>query len=983
MHIPFTPNHLNLISACYPPSAALVTAGPEYLPNSQELSRLTYYAANRPGKINKLSSELEKKVKVDCRKAQAGNARARASLLITLAIFKSLAAECRRDISLLTASLIASVKATLSTLSADLEVVARVANVFTAWTTYTDGHIIGVDREVTEDYISCLQHFSDMGKTMLEDDEVKNRTRLVSLAAITASMNSEALFNSSTTFKQQVSTLMPAVLTPLLEVDIATLSHEASDIKEQPMSAALNEFRTRPAMERRAASIHLHIDGDKGPSEGDVTNAALRALYSLLGHSNGNQAAVTVAATIEHLDNANAWDSTSNCCWCAEKAAEWTQYQYRYAIPTRLVECLAEGQDAPHSTSRHSTLAAMITTVFTSPTPLVNLSTSDIISSLITLIFRRIAIDPADALLPTLVECIASLGTHVYYADQIQDLAGELISRLVLVETNGVPTYGRAHGEKARTEAVRCLLAGLLGIIHAADMHEAAKDAEAEAEKDKEPQLAGTSPTLPSPTSPTPRDVHVRPSRRTKVPPEVWHDTLVLLCDSAYAVRADYAVALVSYLAKEVPRLDDHVDADGVRRTRTLIEGPSQQASKMAAMVYGDATTRFLHALHAYLYALATSSTWTFPSASSTPSPEDFKDGAANSDARQSRDTSRRSINLPRSRKTSVIMRVLEQVPSQISPSVSTNALRSDYGNILGMLTAVHESLPVRGLLIGVPMLLALSNAAHVDESADASVFPLAQAIEQVVARTWLTIGKVWNCPEVIEIAEKAFSSISTVDLPSIPDLHPGTFHPPRDGLPFASESTANQTLPTLDTQALVLAVSSSPNVQEATGLDQQTLLQRLSAPWTAQSAYKESLETRAGYQDGLTPLVKVAPTLMHIDNKSLQSLARSTRGVGVTDLREALQGRNGASNTNLANRAPSISTLDHMSSVMPDPFHKLTPTKSRPQRSKLAGPGEVRDVLNKLGIGKQNGTPMLKPSFPTLQRPEQKPPAFTPPYKT
>lgn len=77
MHL-LTPNHIQLVSACYPPSSALLTAGPDYSPNSQELSRLTYYAANRPGKINKLGSELEKRVKADCRKAAAGNARARA-----------------------------------------------------------------------------------------------------------------------------------------------------------------------------------------------------------------------------------------------------------------------------------------------------------------------------------------------------------------------------------------------------------------------------------------------------------------------------------------------------------------------------------------------------------------------------------------------------------------------------------------------------------------------------------------------------------------------------------------------------------------------------------------------------------------------------------------------------------------------------------------------------------------------------------------
>lgn len=135
-------------------------------------------------------------------------------------------------------------------------------------------------------------------------------------------------------------------------------------------------------------------------------------------------------------------------------------------------------------------------------------------------------------------------------------------------------------------------------------------------------------------------------------------------------------------------------------------------------------------------------------------------------------------------------------------------------------------------------------------------------------------------------------------------------------------------------------------------------------------------MESNVGYdalrRDGLTPLIKVAPSLMHIENMSLQSLTRSPRPVGVTDLREALEGRSSASNPNLDNKPASISTLDHTSAHTAGDY-KLTPTKSRPQRAKVADPGEVRNVLNKLGIGKQNGSPHLKSSFLGLQKSEQK----------
>ncbi|KAH9938265.1 uncharacterized protein B0H18DRAFT_966299 [Fomitopsis serialis] len=867
MHLPFTPNHVYLVSACYPPSAALLTSGPDYLPNSQELSRLTYYASNRSGKITKLASELEKRVKTDCRKAQAGNTRSRASLLITLYIFKALSAECRRDIALLTNSLLSAVNATLSTLLSDLEVAARAATVFTAWATYTDGHLIGVDRDVTQNYMSCLQHFSSMGQQKLDDRETRNRTRLVGLAALIAAVHSEALYHTSTHFKLQVSTVTPALLIPLLDVDVETLNQEACSIKEQPKFAFMDDFRTRPALERRAASIHVHVDGDKGPSSGDVVNASLHAISSLFGHSTGMQAAVIMSAVLDHFDDSGGWSKIEYCRWIAAKAAEWTQYQYRYAVPTRLVECLVEGQDASEPTVRHSTLAAMVTTVFTSPTPLVNLSTSDMISNLISLVFRRISINLTDGLLPTLVECIASLGTHVYYADQIQDLAGELISRIVMVESNGLPAAMKADGERSRSQALRCLLASLLGLMHAADLHESAR--EDATGSPTEVHVAGTSPNLPSTSKPDPRDVHIRPSRRTKIAPEVWHDTLILLCDRDYAVRADYAT----------PKLGDHTDAEGSKRRRSLAEGPTDQAHTTTAIM------------------------------------------------------SRRSMVLsPRVRKTSFIVRAMASVPKKLS----------------------HSAPP----------------AAHFRITATCSLYAAAASfspvLQQLVARTWSVIGRVWKCPEVVQRAEEAVSDLPpSALLPSIHEVLPGTLPPPQQPVPFPGQEPMAD-LPDLDSEAMWRSIANSQVVAETTGLDSEGLGRRLAAAWSAESAFTESVEANSAYdtlgRDALSPLIRVAPALMHIENISLQSLTRSTRGVGGTVHLD----------------------LDHTSSVAhPETLLKLTPTKSRgQQRSRLAGPGEVRDVLNKLGIGKQNGTSQLKSSFSTFQKPEQRAPPLTPPYK-
>ncbi|KAI0092076.1 hypothetical protein BDY19DRAFT_928213 [Irpex rosettiformis] len=994
MHLPFTPNHIQLISACYPPNAALLTAGPDYRPNSQELSRMTYYASNKSGKINKLASELERRVKTDSRKAKGGNIRARASLLITLAIIKALAIECRRDLALLTGSLLASVSVTLSALSSDLEVAARAGSVFTAWTTYTDGHLIEVDQHVAQDYMSCLQIFSLMGRIETPDREVTSRTRLVGLAALTSVVTSEVLYNSTTQLKMQISTLIPALLIPLLDEDVIQLEQEAGKVKEQPTTAHMSEFRNRPAMERRAASIHIHVAGEDGPTSREVANAAIRALSHLFGHSNGGQAAISIQAAIDCFNDANTWDKTEHCSWVAVHAAEWTQYQYRYAIPTRLVECLMQDQDTSKNVSRPQALAAMITAVFNSPIPLVNLSTSDIISSLITVALRRTSKDPEDALLPAIVRSVSSLGTHVYYAEQIQDLAGELISRLVAVETTGLLAGVKCDNNKTRVQAIRCLLAGLLGLIHSAEVHDVT-DAEGQKSGPSSPVLGRS-----ADYGTAEHKAGAKAPRRRNVAPDVWQDTVSLLCDSDYSVRADYSATLVSYFEREIPKLWDVTDTDGVKRIRPLAEEPVQQANVHYAVLHGDNTTRLLNSIHAHLYVLATSSNLGFPSVNTAPSSRhsvngDIAPSTVVTDESNTQDLTdplpqiRRSLAIPRTRKLSVMQRLLQHVPSKLSASTPASATLSDYGNILAVLTTVFTRLPVRGLLTGVPMLLALNSTIQVEESD--VVTPRIAAVRELLASSWTTLAKVWECPELLDVISKGTPSGVENKLPLLSTLEAGEFGPQQNfvPLPVGPETVSvEKAYALLDQEALMLAIVSNKTIQDATGMDRQGLLRKFSASWSAESAFREAIDATSTNADlcradALAPLVKVPPAFMHIDNLSRASLARSTRGVGVTDLREALEGRSSLSNPNLRETAGSISTFDHTSATHGDAL-KLTPVRSRTsQRGKIGGPGDVKDVLNKLGIGKTNGVGMLRPSFAMKKSEQRSTSTVVPPYKT
>ncbi|KNZ74798.1 Protein EFR3 [Termitomyces sp. J132] len=887
MHHLFTPNHVQLLNSCYPPASALLTAGPEYSPNSQELSRLSYYASNHPSKLTKICSEIEKRVRHEARKARAGNIRTRASLLISLSILRALATECRRDIALLSPSLVACVDVTMEAVPTDLEVAARAASVFTSWTTYTDGHLIGTDSTLTKDYLSALSRFAALSRSTLADNEIRNRTRLIGFAALFGALSSGALYHDPIQFKTQVSTLMRPILVTLFETGIDNLDQQAIAIKDMPSSPYLAEFRARPAVERRAPSIHLHIDGDQGPSMGDVSNAALSALCSLAGHTNGVQLGIIMDSAFDSINDAQAWNDVPHCCWLSQKMAEWAQYQYRFAVPTWLVERLCKNPDVPSAVGYHATVAEMATTIFSSSVPLVNLSTSDITSSLIALLLRRVESDPDDAILPELIGCLSSLGRHVYYSDQIQDLTSEIIHHITVLEARGVISQGRSGSTISRTQAIRCLLAALFGLIQAADMGKSV-------EKSDVIDFSHGS----TPAEAFKQEVaNGRISRRTPIPPDVWQDTVSLLCDNDYAIRSDYADALMFYLAEEMPKHGDN-NGESVKRLNGMTTGPLTHAVKPNILLHaGNHGTKFLHAVHAYLYILATSSSL--------------------------------------------------------------------------------------GLASRIPMLIALhSVTANVKHSGHA-VNQRVNAINEVIARVWLILGLVWNAPQLAQLAETALASAPNI-LPAIQRSNLTNQIYPRDPVEFPSAVDSTVEWKGVSVSAALDILTNSSSVLEATGLDREGLLHRLSSLWTPDEALKNSVERSSSFdntlRDGLAPLLKISPALMHIENISQQSLARSTRGVGVADLRGALEGRNSISNPALV-RPASISTLDHAPSTM-EGGSKLTQTRSRTRNQKrpsTRGAGEVRDVLNKLGIGGKQNENLLKASFPTLPKSNSR----APPYKS
>ena len=470
-------------------------------------------------------------------------------------------------------------------------------------------------------------------------------------------------------------------------------------------------------------STNLSKGDEQELSLPDVAISALSTLRTMMTQSNRAQIRSIMQAVFDSLDKTNSWGKIDHCRWLAQVGVEWAQYPYRYAVPTLLIERLLETSDF---TSRpvHTALTSMIITVFTSTTPLVNISTSDVVSNLASLIIRRAAVNPDDPLLPALVESVGSLGTHVYYADQIQDLGIELISRLMAIETRvgpGVCSEGRA-------QAIRGLLAGLLGLIQAADA-QSAKDTD-EIDDSKTPDISVALSNRKGEAKCGHKRVH--PSRRTKISPEAWHDTLTLLCDGDYAIRADYAHALVSYIGSEIAREGNHPGPDGTRRRANTTEGAAKQTKTATSIMYGNSVMGFLNALHACVSTLATTTSL------------GIGKGVQNNIPTTS--------TLSQNRHTAGTKRLLDWLSAGPQSENSSSANLSDYGHVMNILVAVHEHLPISALVTGVPMLLALDNVSKEYREREPQRY---NALQEVLARVWLTLGKIWDCALVLEEAAK------------------------------------------------------------------------------------------------------------------------------------------------------------------------------------------------------------------------------------
>ncbi|WVR07413.1 hypothetical protein IAU60_004454 [Kwoniella sp. DSM 27419] len=1003
--------HLN---ACYPPPKALATAGPDYRPMSQDLSKLTYFATNKPSKLAKIGEELEKRVTKEATRSTGGYPKSRASLLISLAILRALLTECKRDLPLFGRSALRVIRTSLDVRvyqrgGPDLEVIGRAAAAFIAFTTFTDGASIGIDEGMTKTYLDLVRRFGVMASSVEEGEKVdmeqQNRTRLIALAALNGAATSDAMFASNTEFPRQVAYILPALLQNLFEGTMEDMKLETAKIDmDASPSPFFSEFSARrPINDRRAPSLHAHTPGEKGPLRKDVLSAALRSFHALIGQCKIAQATIIIDQIGAFLDQRKYWSDVERCCWLAEKLTAWITLQYRFVVPTRLVEVLVDEPDHEPST-KHTSALAMITTILNSTTSLVGLGVTDLLGNFVALIIRRIRHDDRDPLLPALVQCVSSLGTHIYYADQINDIVEEISLRMAELPT----------ADKHRSEILRVLVHAIMGVMVVADQADeearskmAASTSHGEVtpsrasvdvvrDKGKGPAFAVDTPPLEIPSRP-------KSSRRNPIAPEVWQETLPLLCEADYSVRAAYARALLLFLETELPR----GSTPGRPGSRT---SPTADAS----------TYRFCNAVYAAVYTLVMSSSLGIgppaPDETSTrgsvaadspvlaPSSGTELQAAGNTGAsRETRTSALSTGNGSRSGsrhgsvsgkgEKGVSFNLISATPSATPPhngsatpprkaqrtarrpSLPLNRLNSyvqlnsfdnvatplDFSAALKILDDLHTLVPVPALLTGVPMLLALDRDAGNDlirrpndGRQGAWVLERKRAIRELVALVWRRIGDRWSVADVEHYANEALTSLREPYLITLlPPYTPSTELPmPEQPTSFIQHTLEGEgssaSKPLLESERLVVAMAGSGGVQDALGRNRENLTKRWGIRWTVEGAIKDSVErySSVNVKPGDGDLNNdIASVLMNMNNGSIQSFGARpvSRSIDVDDLREALGGK--VSMPDPHSGPPSV-----ISSLTPEDQHHLSIALQRNAAASGGGrsrkEADVKEVL-------------------------------------
>lgn len=345
---------------------------------------------------------------------------------------------------------------------------------------------------------------------------------------------------------------------------------------------------------------------------------------------------------------------------------------------------------------------------------------------------------------------------------------------------------------------MRCLISCLAGLIKVAAKHTTSQEVSSHSPGATRDQPDASDAAADSATQSPERGASVGSvgGRRNLISPETWQDTLAILCEADYGLRADYARALSMFISSELPQ--------GIvpSTTETSLSLSTSSHPKGHVDFSGsDETIRFLNAMHATVYTLAvaptlglsanaaTTASDTSTDVSSEPSPITDDDistadtaatvqlnfidstpvqspvteetppstfSAARGYKASTSPSSHRGTH--RSRTASLALSLIDASdgPRLASPALAP-ACPSDYSHAVAIMSSAIQRTPAKAILTGVPMLLALDkiSCAGLASNEDDVLRGRRQALREAIAQVWSVIALAVESPELQEFTEK------------------------------------------------------------------------------------------------------------------------------------------------------------------------------------------------------------------------------------
>lgn len=458
----------------------------------------------------------------------------------------------------------------------------------------------------------------------------------------------------------------------------------------------------------------------------------------------------------DQFKNGVIWDQVGFVEWIATSAVESSAIQYRAGVVTWWAEQVIE-MDGKKASARPTTLLNTLSTILRGPTSLVGLGIGSVLSQLTTLLIRRAKLSEEDPITPLILSAISALGAHIYYSDQMNDIASDLIETLRSVGAGRGESSTLDEGEKNKT--MRLLLQALIGVMSEAKLgsNQVERAVPVERVKNGEASTSNSRPVMPagnltvrgngiltgsgqgirSQNTPVESALNGaldgRPimrvsgsGRRHRISPEVFQQSLFLLSDASPLLRIEYQKALLVYVGGEM-EIAASIDKE---------DTPAFDPSKDAAL--------FLSELHASIFELSTTTSVTSIPTSLYRVPSTKVSTTKLSSSGNSRKSSTSSAASKGKSK-----RLLPDLP-----------LVADYIGLQSVIVALQSRGSALAVLSGVPMLLALEKKAEsmVDEGDSKDLRERCQACREIVINGLLAIAKTWEMEDLSEIGEKVIT---------------------------------------------------------------------------------------------------------------------------------------------------------------------------------------------------------------------------------